>query len=151
MYLSGMLSDLFGRAIMLAAGGFAIALVQIGYLTLALLLPALLGVQVIRGFGFAGYTSTAMTYTAERSESENRGAAGGLFYSAGSTGQLLGMASGGLLVENFGFATLFIVCALLAGAAGLCFLMLRRRERVIKERSCPCPPGRPQGSRSLTG
>ena len=68
MYLAGVLSDVMGRAMLLAAGGFAIAIVQLGYLLVAAYLPALLGVQVIRGFGFGAYTSTAMTFTAEQGE-----------------------------------------------------------------------------------
>ncbi len=86
MYLSGMASDAIGRAAVLAAGGFLIALVQIGYLTLVQFLPALLGVQVIRGFGFGSYTTTAMTFTAEAGGQQTRGGRSGVFNTISSLG-----------------------------------------------------------------
>jgi hypothetical protein len=45
MWLGGALSDITGRAVVLAAGGLFIATVQIGYMLLVASLPALLGVQ----------------------------------------------------------------------------------------------------------
>jgi len=128
MYAVGVLSDLMGRALLLAAGGVAIALVQLGYILLARYLPALMGVQVLRGFGFASYTATAMTYTTEQGDRRARGGASGLFYTAASAGQLLGMFMGGVLAQAWGFVTLYVVCGLLAATSGFCFLVLRRRE-----------------------
>jgi MFS family permease len=129
MYLAGTLSDVFGRALLLAAGGFAIALVQVGYLMLAAILPALLGVQVLRGFGFGSFTTTAMTFTAEHGGQATRGGRSGIFNTTSSAGHLVGMFMGGLLVQGFGFGSLYIVCALLAAGSGACFLALRRGER----------------------
>ena len=126
MYAAGVLSDLMGRALLLAAGGVAIALVQLGYILLARYLPALMGVQVLRGFGFASYTTTAMTYTTEQGDRRARGGASGIFYTAASAGQLLGMFMGGVLAQTWGFVTLYVVCGLLAATSGLCFLVLRR-------------------------
>ena len=126
MYITGALSDTMGRAIMLAAGGFSIALVQIGYMLFVQSLPALMGVQVLRGFGFGSYTSTAMTFTSEYGAQEHRGSNSGLFNAVGSAGQLGGTMMGGTLVQAFGFQMLYIVCALLAVASGVCFLLLRR-------------------------
>ena len=126
MYLAGVLSDVMGRALLLAAGGFAIAIVQLGYLLVASYLPALLGVQVIRGFGFGAYTSTAMTFTAEQGEKRSRGSNSGLFYMTASVGQLLGMFLGGQLVQFLGFSALYTVCFLFAVSSGFCFLALRR-------------------------
>ena len=133
MYLAGMLSDVMGRAILLAAGSFAIAIVQLGYLLVAVYLPALLGVQIIRGFGFGSYTSTAMTFTAEQGEQASRGSNSGLFYMTASIGQLLGMFLGGQLVQFLGFSALYTVCFLFAVSSGFCFLALRRnraRQRI---------------------
>lgn len=127
MYAAGVLSDLMGRALLLAAGGFAIALVQLGYILWARYLPALVGVQVLRGFGFASYTTTAMTYTTEQGDRRARGGASGLFYTAASAGQLLGMFMGGVLAQAWGFVTLYVVCGLLAATSGFCFLALRRK------------------------
>lgn len=126
MYLAGVLSDVMGRALLLAAGGFAIAIVQLGYLLVASYLPALLGVQVVRGFGFGAYTSTAMTFTAEQGEKRSRGSNSGLFYMTASVGQLLGMFLGGQLVQFLGFSALYTVCFLFAVSSGFCFLALRR-------------------------
>ncbi len=129
MYLAGALSDVMGRAIMLAAGGFAISLVQVGYILVASVLPALFMVQLVRGFGFGSYTSTAMTFTAEQGGQRSRGGNSGLFYMVGSIGQLLGMFFGGQLAQYFGFTTLYTACAVLALGSGICFLALRRRSR----------------------
>ncbi len=128
MYLAGTLSDLFGRALLLTAGGFAIASVQFGYIYLARYLPALFGVQIVRGFGFASYTTTAMTYTTEHGDRAVRGSKSGIFQTAGSVGQLLGMSLGGVLAQALGFTALYLICALLATASGACFLALRRNN-----------------------
>ncbi len=125
MYAAGALSDLTGRATLLAAGGFGIALVNLGYIIVAHLFPALLGVQVLRGFGFGSYTASAMTFTAEAGEQRTRGSNSGLFFSAASAGQLLGMFLGGTLAQFWGFATMYSVCVALALASAACFLWLR--------------------------
>lgn len=129
MFLAGALSDVFGRALLLAAGGFAIALVQIGYLLLAGFLPALLGVQVLRGFGFGSFVTTSMTFTAEYGGQSARGGRSGIFNTTSSAGQLAGMLLGGLLVQGFGFGNLYGLCAVLAAGSGVCFLALRRGEK----------------------
>jgi len=125
MYVAGAISDVLGRALLLAAGGFAIALVQIGYIFLIGSLPALMGVQVVRGIGFGSYTTNAMTFTTEYGAQEHRGSNSGLFNAVGSAGQLAGTMMGGTLAQAFGFSTLYIVCAVLTMAAGFCFLALR--------------------------
>jgi len=127
MYITGALSDVMGRAIMLAAGGFGIALVQIGYMFLAQSLPLLLGVQVLRGFGFGSYTASSMTFAAEFGGQQHRGSRSGIFNAAGSAGQLAGSMLGGTLVQAAGFPTLFAVCSIIAVASALCFLVLGRR------------------------
>ena len=129
MYIAGALSDVMGRAILLAAGGFFIAIVQLGYLMVANYMPALLGVQVIRGFGFGSYTTASMTFTAERGSQASRGGNSGLFYMTASIGQLLGMFLGGQLAQYFGFSTLYLVCFGLALGSSVCFLALKRQTR----------------------
>jgi PPP family 3-phenylpropionic acid transporter len=128
MYLAGMASDVVGRAMVMAAGGFLIALVQVGYLTLAGILPALLGVQVIRGFGYASYTATAMTYTAEIGAQQTRGRRSGVFNTVGSAGQLMGLLMGGTIVQVLGFSALYVVCMVLALGSAFCFLALRQNQ-----------------------
>jgi len=127
MYITGALSDVAGRAVMLAAGGFGIALVQIGYMLLAQSLPLLLGVQVLRGFGFGSYTASSMTFAAEFGGQQHRGSRSGFFNAAGSAGQLAGSMLGGNLVQVAGFPALFAVCSTIAVASAICFLVLGRR------------------------
>lgn len=127
MWLGGALSDITGRAVVLAAGGLFIATVQIGYMLLVASLPLLLGVQVVRGFGFGSYTSAAMTYAAEHGGKAQRGSNSGLFNTAGSAGQLAGSLLGGMLVQAAGFNALYLVCAGLAVGSAICFLLLRRQ------------------------
>jgi len=129
MFLVGALSDITGRAAMLAAGAAGISFVNFGYLTLAAYLPALLGIQVLRGFGFGSYTASAMVFAAESSDSRTRGKASGVFYAAGSAGQLLGTFMGGNLVQLFGFSTLYLTCGLLGLVAAVCFIALAVRQR----------------------
>ena len=129
MYLAGIISDVIGRAAVLAAGGFLIALVQIGYLTLVQVLPALLGVQVIRGFGFGSYTTTAMTFTAEAGGQQTRGGRSGVFNTIGSAGQLTGTFISGFIVQGFGFSALYMITTVLALSSAFCFLVLRRQGK----------------------
>jgi MFS family permease len=128
MVLFGGLSDFIGRTILLAAGGFGIALVQIGYILFVQSLPALLGIQVVRGLALGSYTATAMTFAAEHGSPERRGSNSGLFFGVSSAGQLAGTMLGGTVAQAFGFTTLYLICAVLAVGAGCCFLGLRRSE-----------------------
>lgn len=125
MVATGALSDLTGRTIMLAAGGLGIALTNFAYLSLAHIFPALLGAQVLRGFGFGSYTTNAMTYTAEFGEQRTRGRHSGLFNTAGSAGQLIGSLAGGTLAQARGFEFMFGFCATAAFLSAICFLALR--------------------------
>jgi PPP family 3-phenylpropionic acid transporter len=129
MFVAGLLSDLLGRALLLAAGGFAIALVQFGYIAVAASLPALMGVQIIRGFGFGSYTATSMTFTAEYGEQRTRGVRSGLFHSTASAGQLLGMFMGGTVAQFAGFTVMYLACSVLAIGSGICFLAMRRSRK----------------------
>ena len=127
MYVAGMMSDVVGRAPLLMAGGFFISLTNLGYLLLAGVFPLLLGVQVVRGFGFGSYTTTAMTFATEHSAQQNRGSKSGIFNMVSTAGSLLGSFLGGTLVQSFGFHFLYGVCATLALGAGICFVLLRYR------------------------
>jgi MFS family permease len=135
MYFAGILSDVTGRAIVLALGGFGIALTNFGYLSVAQFFPALLGVQVLRGFGFGSYTTSSMTFTAEFGGQRMRGRTSGLFNTASSAGQLLGSLFGGTLAQAQGFTFMFGFCALSALASGICFLALRRRTHRQEQRA----------------
>lgn len=127
MYLAGLLSDLFGTVVMLASGGFLIAVVNTGYLLFGVYLPALLSIQVVRGFGFGSYTTSAMTFTTDFGVQRTRGRTSGLFYTTASAGQLLGSFLGGTLADWRGFGFMYGFCAASALCAGVCFLLLRRQ------------------------
>jgi MFS transporter, DHA1 family, tetracycline resistance protein len=129
MVVFGSLSDFVGRTIMLAAGGFVFALVQASYIFFVQNLPALLGIQVVRGLGYGSYTASAMTFATEQGGHEDRGSNSGLFNAMSSAGMLTGTMLGGTVAQAFGFTTLYALCAVMAAGAGACFLALRHRER----------------------
>jgi MFS family permease len=128
MVLLGGLSDVVGRTVMLIAGGFGIAAVQVGYVLFVQSLPILLGIQVARGLSLGSYTSAAMTYAAESGTQETRGSSSGIFYATSSAGQLAGTLLGGTMAQAYGFTALYLTCAALATASGICFLALRHRR-----------------------
>jgi MFS family permease len=129
MHLAGHLSDVIGRAPLLMAGGLGIAIVMIGYITLAQFLPALFGIQITRGFGYASYTSSAMTFAAELGDERVRGSNSGTFNAATGGGQLIGSMIGGTLVQFLGFQFMFGVCATIAVGSALCFWLLRHQTK----------------------
>ena len=129
MVVAGSLSDAIGRTPLLIAGGSFISLTNLGYVLLAGVFPALLCIQVLRGFGFGSYTTTAMTFATERSEQQQRGSKSGIFNTMGNAGSMLGTFLGGTLVQAFNFQVMYGVCAGLALTAALCFLVLRYRDR----------------------
>ncbi len=131
MPLVGNLSDVVGRAPLLAAGGLGIAIVMLGYITLARFLPAVIGVQIVRGFGYASYTASAMTFAAELGDERVRGNNTGLFNATASSGQLLGAFLGGTIVEVMGFEFLFGVCSVSALLSAFFFLLLRYRQTSV--------------------
>lgn len=131
MVVAGSLSDIVGRAPLLMAGGLFISLTNLGYLLLAGIFPLLLGVQVVRGFGFGSYTTTAMTFATEHSAQKNRGSKSGIYNTVSTAGSLLGSILGGNLVQAFGFHFLYGVCSSLALGAAISFLLLRYRTKAI--------------------
>lgn len=133
MAVAGMASDVIGRAPLLFAGGAFAAIVHVGYVTLAGLLPALLAIQVFRGFAFGSFTTTGMTFASEWGSQQRRGRNSGVYNTANGLGGLLGTLLGGTIVQLFGFASLYTVCALFAGASAIAFLLLRRQQRREKE------------------
>jgi MFS family permease len=131
MMVLGAASDVLGRTVLLTAGGAGIALVNLGYATLAASVPALVGIQVVRGVGYSAFTGSALTYTNERG-GRARGGASGLYHTTTSAGQLLGLLMGGTLVQRAGFPILFTTCAALALAATGCFWLLHQRAKPIR-------------------
>ncbi len=136
MVLVGHLSDLFGRVPLLAAGGLGVGLVMGGYILLSSFLPGLIGVQFLRGFAYAGYTASAMTFAAEWGTDRSRGHNSGNYNAATGGGQLLGTLMGGTLAQYFGFQTLFALCAVVAVSSAVCFWGLRKQKEAV---STPVP------------
>jgi MFS family permease len=129
MYGAGLLSDIFGRGVILVSGGLGIAVTNTGYMLAAAFLPALIVIQLVRGYGFGSFTAASMTLTAESSSAGRRGRGSGTYYAAAGVGQLIGMSLGGNLVQSFGFSVLFAVCASLAAASALSFWVMNWRQR----------------------
>jgi len=133
MLLSGQLSDLVGRAALLAVGGFGASLVMIGYLLLSAALITLLFVQVVRGIAFGSFTANAMTFAVEAGDERARGANSGLLNAVAGAGQLVGLYLGGTLVQHFGFSFMWIAFAATAAVSAFCFLALRRATTMHHE------------------
>lgn len=133
MAAAGIASDIVGRAPLLFAGGAFATIVHIGYVTLAALLPALLVIQVFRGFAFGSFTTTGMTFASEWGSQGRRGRNSGVYNTANGLGGLLGTFLGGTIVQLLGFASLYTVCAIFAGGSAVAFLLLRRQQRREKE------------------
>lgn len=128
MLLSGQLSDLVGRAALLAVGGFGASLVMLGYLLLAGALATLLIVQAARGVAFGSYTANAMTFAVEAGDERTRGANSGLLNAVSGAGQLVGLYVGGTLVQLRGFPFMWLAFAATAALSAFCFLALRKRK-----------------------
>jgi MFS family permease len=129
MTVTGMISDIVGRAPLLAAGAVGVTLVFGAYIFVIHWLPAVIGAQIGRGVSYGSYLANAMTYTTEHSTPYTRGSVSGVFSAATGCGQLAGMFAGGIIVQAFGFTTLFSLCAASALLAAGCFIALHRRER----------------------
>lgn len=121
----GFLADAMGRAPVLVMGGLGLGLVIVGYIILNQWLAGLMGVQVFRGFAYSAFTATSMIYAVETGTKRNRAGTVGLYQVAMSLGQILGLASGGQIVQRTDFQTLFWISTGLFIMSGLIFALLR--------------------------
>lgn len=133
MAAAGIASDVVGRAPLLFAGSTFAAVVHIGYVTLAAVVPALLVIQIFRGFAFGSFTTTGMTFAAEWGGQQRRGRNSGVYNAANGAGGLIGTFLGGTIVQLLGFGSLYTVCAIFAGGSAIAFLLLRRQQKKEKD------------------
>ena len=76
--------------------------------------------------GASGAAAPAADRGARR-PAHTRGSRSGIFSTAGSAGQLLGIFVSGVTVQLFGFSTLYALCSLMSLSAAICFWVLRLR------------------------
>lgn len=117
MIAAGWLSDRLGRLEVLFLGFVAWTLVFLGYVFVPWT-PWILLIQLTRGFAYSAYTAAALTYATEVRSREQRGAASGLFSSAGGLGAILGSSMGGIQTQLIGFQAMIATnAALIFGGA----------------------------------
>jgi MFS family permease len=102
--------------------------VDLGYILLSRVLAALLGVQLLRGFSYASYTATAMTFAADHGDRRTRGRNTGTFNAASSAGNLAGLLLAGTMAQARGFTFMFAVFAGAMLFSALCFVLLQGRR-----------------------
>lgn len=143
---AGILSDRFGRRIMLVGGPVITA---IGSLLSAGAgdIWQLLAFRFIAGIGSAMFMTAAITLVTDISTPENRGRMLGLYQGSLLVGVSIGPAVGGLTAELFGLRSPFVLVGVLAA---LCAVWAQRampetRERPPAARSAdgPTPPRAP--------
>ncbi len=136
MILTGWLSDRIGRLPILSLGLLAWALVFMGYVFVPMM-PWIIVIQLVRGFAYAAFTATAMTYAAEARPRSQRGWVSGLYSSSSGIGNILGSFAGGALAQFTGFRTMISISAVLmfGGAVYLAVVAVPRAVRVGKRLS----------------
>jgi MFS family permease len=117
MVVAGWLSDLLGRLEVLFLGFVSWTIVFLGYVIVPWM-PWILFVQLTRGFAYSAYTAASLTYATEVRSREQRGAASGLYSSAGGLGSILGSSLGGIQTQMLGFQAMIATnAALIFGGA----------------------------------
>jgi len=119
----GMLSDRVGPLKMLAIGLTIYTLVPLLY-PLASDLTQLGLVRAFHGFACAVFSPAAITLTLDTSTQDRWGEALGWFTTATQLALVVGPALGGLLLNYYGFATVFYSCSVIP-LVGLIFVLLR--------------------------
>ncbi len=109
----GYLSESWGNLLLILSSGVSLALVMAIYVNARIWpsLPALIGGQPIRGWGYASFTVTSMLHVSLQGTRQTRAGNVGMYGAAMSAGNILGLAVGGQLVELRGFSFLFICAA----------------------------------------
>jgi MFS family permease len=97
---------------------------------------ALTGLLILEGIGFGVFLVSGQTAVAAAAAQHNRGAAVGLFWMAGSLGDLFGPIALGVIAQEMGLVAVFqtVAGAVIVGAAlvaGLGVLAARRSRRAV--------------------
>ncbi len=124
----GMLSDRYGRKIMLLRA----SLVSAFLMPLMIFAPSALGLVLIRfAVGcFSGVNTASQTLICDTTPQAKQGFALGTLSSALWSGNMLGIAVGGFLINGLGFVWTFIACgAMLMFAAVLVLFFVRENFR----------------------
>ena len=110
---SGMLSDVFGRK-RLAVAGALILLAGMLLLVFARSFFHLAVIYLLLGVGIAAFGPTMMSWVSEISPATHLGRAYGWYTTALFCGLGMGPAAGGVLVDAFGYQTVFVAGAALS-------------------------------------
>ena len=102
--------------------GFAVFMAYFLALALAQSVAAVLWAQILRAIGIALVTYLGISFLHSLMP-HRAGAAAALFSNAGQLGSVFAALGAGLLAQAFGYASIFVVCAILS-AAGLVMVWL---------------------------
>ena len=102
--------------------GFAVFVAYFVALALARSVGAVLWAQILRAIGIALVTYLGISFLHSLMP-HRAGAAAALFSNAGQLGSVFAALGAGLLAQAFGYASIFVVCAILS-AAGLVMVCL---------------------------
>ena len=102
--------------------GFAVFMAYFLALALAQSVAAVLWAQILRAIGIALVTYLGISFLHSLMP-QRAGAAAALFSNAGQLGSVFAALGAGLLAQAFGYASIFVVCAILS-AAGLVMVWL---------------------------
>ena len=131
--LWGMLSDRYGRKIMLLRANFGGALLM----PLMGLSPNIAFLIILRFLTscFSGTVTAAQTLIVSTTPKEKHGFALGLLSSAVASGNMLGFLAGGMIVHYFGYTAAFLFCGLMFLAGGLLILFFVHEDFVPPEKN----------------
>lgn len=109
----GLSLDRYGRKPIWLIGTVVFLLAVLGYMW-ALTIPLLVLIRVIHGVGWGAVTTSSATAIADIVPLPRRGEGMGYFGLGATLGMVIGPAVGFFVINDFGFNTLFLLCAALA-------------------------------------
>lgn len=115
-FVAGPISDRFGRRLIILVGT-GIMTVALGMHQFASDFWSLVGVRVLAGAAGGALTGSAVAYVGDYFPYARRGWASGWVMSGFAVGQILGVPSGALLAESYGFRSAFLLFAVVCAFA----------------------------------